>query len=63
MAKRKALLADIARCYGPPDAPLCQTCARRIQIAHDAHQRWYVYMAREPDQDGTCPAWIEEVES
>lgn len=35
MSKRKALLADISRCHGTPEAPICQTCARRIQMAHD----------------------------
>lgn len=61
MAKRMVLLADIARCHGTPDAPICQTCARRVQMAHDGSTRWYSYMTQKPDPDGTCRHWIEEV--
>lgn len=59
---RRPLLADISRCHGTPEAPICQNCARRIQMAHDASTRWYSYLAQKPDTDGTCSYWIEEVD-
>lgn len=62
MSKRKALLADLDRCHGTPEAPICQTCARRVQMAHDAGSYWYSYAPTLPEPDGTCRHWIEEVE-
>lgn len=62
MSKRKALLADVDRCRGQEDAPICQTCARRIQIAHDAGSYWYSYAPTVPEPDGTCRHRIEDVE-
>jgi hypothetical protein len=62
MSTRKRLLADVSRCYGDTGAPICQTCARRIQMAHDDPQGHYSYAVRWPSLEGECLDWIEEVE-
>lgn len=69
MSKRKPLLADVSRCHGDPEAPICQTCARRAQMAHDAADLWYSYLAKTAEvslsllyPSWECAYWIEEWE-
>lgn len=61
MAERKPLLDDQRRCGGDAFAHKCQTCARREQIVHDDQNRYYPFMCGQPNRDGTCIYWIEEV--
>lgn len=53
------LPADIARCHGEPDHPVCARCARKIQIERDKPTKWYPYLSAVPINRG-CAYRIEE---
>lgn len=57
------LLNDVSRCHGK-DEPICNNCARRLQIHRDATiptkaVRWFSYIAPVPKWD-YCEQHIKE---
>lgn len=53
------LLADISRCHGKDQDPLCLKCARKHQIDRDDKMTWYGYIDTKPIM-GRCIHFIRE---
>ena len=53
------ILDDVARCHGDSSEPICQGCARRLQMDHDDPPRQYPHINKRPTTKMSCSLFVQ----